>query len=375
MRKTALLLLLLTTTAAFCEAPVVHERLTMDQAVDLALKQRPELQPVADKVRREEMATGSGLAALAAPASPGLGTSERPAFLAKPVFNDVMTLSKPLSNGPRVQRQVASDLMGTEATEDAQRAQVTEIIRTTRQQWLTAMLAREKSDVYHDIVSKEAEANQLAQSLLEAGSVPQVVIYRAKLAVADTQQQLNNADCEASKAVMDLKLAMGVDQASDVTLNGKLADKPTPLPDLSAVVQLALQQRPDLEAARLELTRAEMQAQERNASQATRTQAVLLKSRTDAISQIVKRDVYKAYADVQNQTNNLTLTAPAIDAAQENYRIAVLRFQTGRGIQLEVIDALGALGKAQVNNLEAACDYQKSLVELNWAIGGGAVSQ
>ncbi len=59
----------------------------------------------------------------------------------------------------------------------------------------------------------------------------------------------------------------------------------------------------------------------------------------------------------------------SMDEAERGYQIAVKRFNTGLGTQLEVTDALGALLTAQVNYLQSVYDYRLNHARLDMLMG------
>lgn len=353
-------------TAAGPARPV-NAHLTVDSAVDRVLALRPELKVATDELRREE----TGYALRVPPITTPRG---------EPLTNQLIDDAR----HSRSLRRTVGDMLAQEVERYTQRAEASTLLRTTREQVLSAMLARDISAVYKDALDKSTETSQLAQTEFEAGKLPQVVAFRARTALAEAQQQANDAQAEAEKALFDLKLALGLDMTTAVTIEGDVDTKPQSPGELGPLIQQALGQRPDLQAGRFQALAASLEspppapppphgspAPIPHAPPPPPDAITFLRSpRVVELEELVKRDVFRAYTDVQTQLTNLKLMEPATDAAEENYRIAHLRFETGHGIQLEVLDAGVALTQARINRLKAAYRYQMALAQLHWAVGG-----
>ena len=62
-------------------------------------------------------------------------------------------------------------------------------------------------------------------------------------------------------------------------------------------------------------------------------------------------------------------TQTAVSLAEEDYRIAQVRYMAGVGTNTDVLDAQVALTQAKTNYLQAMYDYNTSKIELENAIG------
>ncbi len=92
-------------------------------------------------------------------------------------------------------------------------------------------------------------------------------------------------------------------------------------------------------------------------------------------------DVRKAYLNLRAAEQTITSTKAATEEAQENFRIATLRYQAGVGTNLDVLDAETKLASARNSYVDALYNYNISVATLEQAmgvpvetpIGGGAV--
>jgi OMF family outer membrane factor len=82
----------------------------------------------------------------------------------------------------------------------------------------------------------------------------------------------------------------------------------------------------------------------------------------------IRLEVEQAYFDLQANQNNIKTAQVAITQAEESLRLARLRFQAGVGTQTDVINAQTALTTARGDLLTAVIDYNRSLNQLQRAI-------
>lgn len=82
----------------------------------------------------------------------------------------------------------------------------------------------------------------------------------------------------------------------------------------------------------------------------------------------IRLQVEQAYFFLEANQQNIGTAQIAVERAEENLRLARLRFQAGVGTQNEVIDAQAQLTEARSNFLTAVIDYNQSLNELQRAV-------
>jgi outer membrane protein TolC len=84
--------------------------------------------------------------------------------------------------------------------------------------------------------------------------------------------------------------------------------------------------------------------------------------------QVIK-EVETAFLALQAAERNIKTAETALVSAEEDYRIAQLRYTEGRGINVEVLDALTAFTRARTNHVQALYDYNVARDQLTRAIG------
>lgn len=83
----------------------------------------------------------------------------------------------------------------------------------------------------------------------------------------------------------------------------------------------------------------------------------------------INLDVRQNYLNMREAEKRIQTTDVAVEQAQEDYRIAKLRYMAGVGTNTDVIDASVALTKAQSNYLKALYDFNTCKTDLQTAIG------
>jgi outer membrane protein TolC len=96
-------------------------------------------------------------------------------------------------------------------------------------------------------------------------------------------------------------------------------------------------------------------------------QARLLEARQ--LEYDVAAEVERERARWKAALENEKLAGTEVTAAEEELRIARMRFELGRGIHLEVLDALATLRRARTNMIQAA--YRRGLAESDFLFATG----
>lgn len=83
----------------------------------------------------------------------------------------------------------------------------------------------------------------------------------------------------------------------------------------------------------------------------------------------VNLDVRSNYLGLREAEKRIHTTQTAVEQAEEDYRIAKLRYMNGVGTNTDVLDAQVALTDAKTNYLQALYDYKTCMTDLETAIG------
>ena len=307
----------------------------------------------------------------------------------------------PLFTGGRLEAL----LRGARAREKAELAreawQLLDVARAARVAYGRVLFAAGQQRVAAWDVAQQRENLDLVEKEFRAGHLAWYVVLRARAELAHARQRNNDAQAAATIARADLKEVMGVDMASHLVCTDPLR-LPVAARRESEEMRTALARRPDLIAARLDVTAAaqalaaararyapalygvgmlegmeqlghhgpstweggysvgaelsiplfdggERRAEVR-ASQAGERRHAL---EVAALELAVTRQVVTARATLAAALANVGLSAQEVIRGREDLRLARLRFEMGRSIQLEIIDALDALARARNDRVAA----------------------
>ena len=79
----------------------------------------------------------------------------------------------------------------------------------------------------------------------------------------------------------------------------------------------------------------------------------------------VELEVRTDYLNLREAEKRITTTQVAVASAEEDYHIAVVRYQAGVGTNIDVMDAQEALTQAKTNYYQALYNYNTSKAALN----------
>ena len=106
-------------------------------------------------------------------------------------------------------------------------------------------------------------------------------------------------------------------------------------------------------------------------AQVAQKKAALKKAQQEALAmdEQIQLEVQTALLSLQAAEKNIQTTKVAVDKAQEDYKIAQVRYSAGVGTNLDVMDAEQALITAQTTYITALYNYNTSKASLDLAMG------
>jgi len=248
---------------------------------------------------------------------------------------------------------------------------------------------------------------------VRVGRTARYLIARDEAALARAEQSQEDAKADAARALHALEVPLDIDVASQPAVALGMPSL-TFTPDIASLQERAYVQRPDVVAAtrtlsagreRLSRSRSEylptvsataqtysgvsspplghvgsqvgivaslpiFDAGSRSAdvrianADYQRDSIALDRARLQA-----QADVLDAVRDLQAAQRNVSTANAELRNAKEELHVAQLRERSGKGIELETLDALAALAGAREDVLHAAARYQDSLAALHRAVG------
>ena len=85
----------------------------------------------------------------------------------------------------------------------------------------------------------------------------------------------------------------------------------------------------------------------------------------------IQLEVRQAYLNMNEAEQRIQTSQVSVEKAQEDFKIAQVRYSAGVGTNLDVIDAQVALTSAQTNYIQSLYDYNISKANLDKAMGVG----
>jgi outer membrane protein len=316
---------------------------------------------------------------------------------------------KPLSTGKQVQRQAEVAKAGIQATRDQQAITRLALARTAQELSYGLLRMMRLAEVSQALVVANEEHLRIANAMFEAGTAARFEVVQAETELEKARGQVINAltGIELAKAVIRQVLVIPQTQPLDIVEG---APQEPVAGDLPALINEALESRPEIAAAQsrvagaqsgVQLARATNNLQVDLAGQASHSAessaftsptswslalqfskplvdggleqslvdqaAARLKAARlseEATRQAVGLDVAQQYVSVIQATSAIKVAEQGLASAEERLRIAKVRFSAGAGTGLEVIDAQTAWAAARATLVNARYDLETAVMKL-----------
>lgn len=329
-------------------------------------------------------------------------------------FDNSLTLSLPLYTGGKLENtidQAKLSLKYYDLATDSTRQQVK---MDTTTDYFAILQARNMVKVDQESVENLAEHLKNVQAQFDVGTVAKSDVLRSAVELANAKQTLIKAQNTYDLAVSTFNNEVGLPLDTEVKLNDDLQYQKYDL-TLTECIDYGLKHRPEVaqmdtnieiaqkavkiaDAGRLPTVTAsaasdwydkDLPGADNNSwqlalkaswnvfdSNLTKTQVKQAEAaKSKAISQAsqtrdsVQLDVRNAYLSMQEAEKRIGTTTVAVEQAQEDYKIAQVRYSAGVGTNVDVMDAQVALTTAKTNYIQALYDYNTSKAKLDKAMG------
>ncbi len=330
-----------------------------------------------------------------------------------------LTLMYPLFSGGRDYYGYKAAAARADAARQMLRGTEVDVAMQARLDYIAVLREAENARVTGDLLTDLQERLRIGREMLDAGRIPRYYLLRDEAELANAVQMDAMARSRAELALVALKTTMGVDLSSPVTLADRLEFTPATL-SIEEGIRQASETHPDLKAAakQRDAAQAEVRAaygnyfpqvslgymydwvrtqsrnEPSNSSQGYSVGLVVTLPLFDGFLRENALNTAKAKLDraiqaeglarqqIAKEVNQAVLTLAAaeksveasgkgLDQAAEEYRIVKERFASGRGIQVEVLDAQVSLTRARFNAVAALADYNSTLA--TWLRATGRV--
>jgi outer membrane protein TolC len=295
------------------------------------------------------------------------------------------------------------------------RATEVDVAMQARLDYLNVQRERENLGVTLDLLRDVEERLRITREAFDAGRVPRFYVLRDETELANVRQMQAMAESRLEQSVVALKTTLGLDLASTLELTDRLEYRPVAV-SIDEGVREASARQPEIQAAvkQREAAAAEVRAAYGNyfpqvslsymydwgwmRSRAWESQAEGMRMRGDSAEgysvgvvvtlpvfdgfmrenalstakskldraaqaeglarQQIAKDVNQAALMLAAAEKSVEASRRGLEQAEEETRVIRERFASGRGIQLEVLDAQVALTRARFNAVNALAEYQ-----------------
>ncbi|HHY45965.1 MAG TPA: TolC family protein [Firmicutes bacterium] len=240
----------------------------------------------------------------------------------------------------------------------------------------------EKVKIQEESLRQAEESLRIVKLKFDAGFASKLDVENAELEVTQAASDLRTARNDREIAILQIRRICGLPLRGDI-LPKDSAEPVTLDVDLEKALTAALKGRPEILDANEALAIAELQVKH---SDNDYTPALLKKIYKNQLEQ-AKLKVVDASRAVEAQVRNLYISqedararmetsAKAIKSAEENLRVARLRYQHGLDVAQTLLAARVNLTRARLAALQAVMDYNLAVTRLynyvGWQVGQDA---
>ncbi|MBI3085566.1 MAG: TolC family protein [candidate division NC10 bacterium] len=320
-----------------------------------------------------------------------------------------VTAMWPIFSGGRTYYGYKAASARAESATEMLRGTEVEVAMQARLDYIATVREQENARVTGELQRQTEERLRVTREEFEAGKVPQLYLFRDEAELANVIQMDTMARNRAELALVALKTTLGVDLGSPISVAEPLGYEPITV-SVEQGIRQAVETHPDVQAAarQLEAAEAEVRAalgrylpevsatwmydwqrmrnrdesfekpegysaglvmtiplfdgfMRENAGVTARAKRDKARELEVQARQQVAKEVNQAGLMLVAADRNVEASGQGLDQAQEQFRIAQERFTSGRGIQLEVLDAQATLTRARFNVVAALADHHSAL--------------
>lgn len=305
-----------------------------------------------------------------------------------------------------------------EAGREMLRGTEVDVAMQVRIDYITALREAENVRVTGELLLDVEERLRIGRQMFDAGRIPRYYLLRDEAERANVVQMDAMAKSRREQALVALKTTLGIDLSSPITLANRLEFAPATA-SIEEGIREASARQPEIKAAvkQREAAEADVRAAYGNyfpqvsvsymydwarmQSRAWESQAENLKMRSDGsegysvgvvvtlplfdglmrenalntakakleravqaeglVRQEIAREVNQAALMLGAADKSVEASRKGLEQAEEEFRVVRERFESGRGIQLEVLDAQVAFTRARFNAVNALAEYNSAL--------------
>lgn len=320
--------------------------------------------------------------------------------------------SFPLFTGGRISGLVDSATHNREAEEFRFEAAKVQLAYAVKIAYGQVLVAQKEVAVEERVLEENQDALTRIKTLLESGKVATVQLYRANAEFSNAKRKLVEAQNGFALRKIDLLRILGTDLSAPIILTDSLVELPN-APNKEALIREAELNRPELLAKKKEVAGVEALVRSakgdyfpqtyfygradtlsgspgqfngtsfgliatfpifdsgKRGGKVEQAEGKLKEAHSDleALTLNVRREVTQGWLNLDTARVLLAEVKDELKSAEENLRITRLRFESGKAIQLEILDALSVYERARLRELDARFAYHAALALLDRAVG------
>jgi outer membrane protein len=401
--------------------------LTLQRAIDIALKNQPSILAGQSTIRANEATIGqaranyypqltaSGSYSKISPATSGIGTGTAGKY---DQYSSSVGLSQTIFDFGKTPTQVRINSLNTESSRFDLDNTLDTVVFNVKQAFYNVLQTQRIRDVAVESVKQFQQHLDQAQGFYGVGTKSKIDVTKAEVDLSNARLNLIKAENQVRLSRVTLNNAMGISDVQDYNLEDNLFYTKYGLLFEEALSKV-YNQRPDLQSLikRKEAAKSSIDLARKgyfpvlsgNANYAysgnnssvgtgfplnnnwnygvsisipifsgfdTKYKVAQAQANYDTITaneQSLRLDVYsqlqQAYLSLRQADESILTSEVAVRQAKENVELATGRYQAGVGSPLEVTDALVSLNNAQVAYTQALTDYKNAQASIEKAIG------
>lgn len=337
-------------------------------------------------------------------------------------FGNGLTLTMPIYTGGQLEGAIKAADLAMNANELGLELSKQKVKAATMSAYYQALQAKNQIKVAQDSVNTLTEHLKNVNAQYTVGTVAKSDVLGTQVQMANAEQNLINANNNYDVAIASLNNVMGLPTDTELNLTDSLDYNVYEIP-LEECNAYARSNRPDVLMADYQVAIAEAGVQQARAGYMPKVSAQASKSwagedpfgsdetdqrywtnnnwtagvvlswdiwdnnvtqskvnqskaavaKAEAAAENTRQsgdlEVRTAYLNLKAAEKSINTTQVAVDKAQEDYKIAQVRYAAGVGTNLDVMDAEEKLAQAQTNYYTALYNYNSSKAALDKAMG------
>ena len=337
-------------------------------------------------------------------------------------FGNGLTLTFPVYTGGQLEGAIKAADLGMNASELGLELAKQKVKAGTMAAYYKALQAKNQIKVAEDSVNTLTEHLKNVNAQFTVGTVAKSDVLGTQVQLANAEQNLINANNSYDVAIASLNNIMGVPTGMELNLTDSLGYVAYEIP-LEECTEYAMLNRPDVLIADYKVAIAKADVEQAKAgyrpsvslaatknwqgenpfgsdeddqryaqnnnwtagvvlswdiwdnqvteAKVRQNKAAVMKAEAVAADtrQTGDLEVRTAYLNLKAAEKSINTTKVAVEKAQEDYKIAQVRYSAGVGTNLDVMDAQEKLTQAQTNYYTALYNYNSSKADLDRAMG------